>query len=124
MTTPDPIAEYFDNLAARGHEPLLERASGTLRFDVVGDARTERWRLAVSKGDLAVSRGSGRADAVLRAERPTFERLVRGQANGLAALLRGAITLEGRPELIVMFQRLLPRPLDTPAARRPSRRQR
>jgi hypothetical protein len=114
----DPVAEFFDGLAAREHEPLLEKAAGTFRLDVLDGKRTERWFLTLAKGDLAVSRGRGAADVVMRVERPLAERLVQGKANALSAVLRGAMTVEGNPELLVLFQRLLPRPRDARASGR------
>jgi hypothetical protein len=112
MTNADAIAEYFDELTSRGHAPMLEKVTATLRFDVVNGKRTERWLLRVEKGDLEVSRRNIAADAVFRAERPLFERVFSGKANPVAAFLRGELFVEGRPELIVLFQRLVPRPGD------------
>src|SRR5262245_1156494 len=100
----------MEGLAARGHEPCLAKASGTVRFDVVDGANTERWLLTVTKGDLAVSRRNARADVVLRGPRRLFEQLVQGNANATAAVLRGALEVEGNLGLIVLVQRLLPRP--------------
>lgn len=106
-------AEFFEGLAARGHEPLLEKATGTMRFDIRNGRRTETWVLSVRKGDLSVSRKQAAADIVVRAEAPLLERIVRGKANAMAAVLRGEVVVEGHPELLVLFQRLLPRPKDS-----------
>jgi hypothetical protein len=106
----DVIAELFDRLARRGHEPLLGKASGTLRLDLANGARTEHWLLTMRRGSVEVSRTKGDADCVAHVERALFERLVAGEANALAALLRGQIVLEGNPELLVMVQRLFPGP--------------
>ena len=43
-------------------------------------------------------------------DRALFQRLANGEVNAMAALLRGAIAVEGDPQLLVMFQRLLPGP--------------
>ena len=72
--TSDPIAEFFAELGRRGHEPLLEKARGSARFDVVDGKRTERWLLTIDKGDLRVSRKNAAADCVVRVDRATFER--------------------------------------------------
>jgi putative sterol carrier protein len=109
LATTDPIAEFMDDLAARGNDPSLANATGTVRFDVVDGKRTERWLVTVTKGALDVSRRNARADAVVRGPRPIFERLVRGKANATAAFLRGALTLEGDLGLLVLVQRLFPR---------------
>jgi predicted lipid carrier protein YhbT len=106
----DATTEFFGDLAARGHVPALEKATGTVRFDVSNGKRTARWLVTVKKGDVTVSKGDGPADSVVRAERAVFERIARGEVNGMAAILRGAMNVEGDPELLVLFQRLFPGP--------------
>jgi putative sterol carrier protein len=46
----------------------------------------------------------------MRADRKLFGRMASGKVNAFAAVLRGAITIEGDPRLLVLFQRLLPGP--------------
>jgi putative sterol carrier protein len=106
----DATTEFFDELGRRGHEPILEKVTATMRFDLADAGRTERWLVAVDKGDVAVSHRNAKADCVLRADRKLFEGLARGEVNAMAALLRGAIGVEGDPQLMVVFQRLLPAP--------------
>jgi putative sterol carrier protein len=114
----DAIAEFFAELGRRGHEPLLENASGSARFDVTGGKRTQRWLLTIDKGDLAVSRTNAAADCVVRVDRAAFERAVKGKFNLMAAALRGELTIGGDPRLLVLLQRLFPRP--SRSRRRPS----
>ena len=106
----DPTAEFFDSLAERGHEPLLEKATGTLRFDLRDGKKVDRWLVAVDKGDIAVSRRNVRADCVVSADKALFDRIASGKANALAAMLRGEMGVEGDVRLLVAFQRLLPGP--------------
>ena len=108
--TADSIAEFFNELGNRGHEPLLQRASGSARFDVADGKRTERWLLTIDRGDLRVSRRNAAADCVLRLDRRTFERAVNGELNLMAAALRGTFALGGDPRFLVLLQRLFPRP--------------
>ena len=107
---PDLTAEFFDELASRGHEPLLRKVTGSARFDVVAGERTERWLVTIDKGDICVSRGNTPADAVLRANKGSFDRVVAGELNLMAAVLRGEVAVEGDPRLLVRLQRLFPRP--------------
>jgi ubiquinone biosynthesis protein UbiJ len=102
----DVIAEFFGALDSRGHEPMLEKASGTLRFDVATGKRTERWFVAVKRGDVAVSRQNRRAECVVRVEKPVLEAIVSGRSNATAAMLRGVVVIEGDLDLLVLFQRL------------------
>jgi len=115
----DSTAEFFDELGRRGHEPLLEKATGTVRFDLDAGKQTERWFVTVSKGDLAVSRKNVRADCVVSTDRALFDGVASGKTNAMAALLRGAMAVEGDVRLLVAFQRLFPGaagPQETPPA--------
>jgi predicted lipid carrier protein YhbT len=117
----DPTDEFFRDLGLRGHEPLLEKARGTVRFELVDGKRTDRWLVTLDKGDVSVSRKNVAADCVVRGERALFDAMASGDANGMAAYLRGQLTLEGDPELLVLVQRVLPGPA-TGRARRTTTR--
>jgi len=103
--------ELFVGLGEAGHVPLLKQASGTMLFELLGGQRIERWRVIVERGQVSVARGNGPADCVLRADRKLFARMAAGRVNAFAAVLRGEVTVEGDPRLLVLFQRLLPGPL-------------
>jgi putative sterol carrier protein len=109
-------ADFFEELARRGHEPMLEKLSATVRFDLDRGERVERWLVTVDRGDLAVSRRHLKADCVFRTDGELFDGLVKGEVNAMAALLRGAIGVEGDPSVIVLFQRLFPSPARDPRA--------
>jgi putative sterol carrier protein len=106
----DATTEFFEQLAGRGHEPLLEKASGSVRFDLTERQRTERWLVEVREGEIAVSHRNVRADCIVRCPRTLFSQLARGEENALAALLRGAIEVEGAVGLLVLVQKLFPGP--------------
>jgi putative sterol carrier protein len=114
----DETADFFESLRARGHQPLLEHIAGTLRFDIGDDGDVERWSVVVDDGDVAVSRASRKADCRVRASRKLFDGFVTGETNALAAYLRGAVEVEGDPELLLRFQRIFPGP---PVRRRKAR---
>jgi putative sterol carrier protein len=103
-------AQFFEQLGKRGHEPLLEHATGTLRFDLAEGKRTDRWLVSVKKGDVAVRHENGEADVVVSTDRALFDSLASGKQNAMAALLRGAVGVEGRVQLLALFQRLFPGP--------------
>jgi putative sterol carrier protein len=104
--------ELFEDLTERRHEPLLARTSGVLCLELQDGNETERWTLAVDKGDLTITRGDDRdADCTLSCEKAFFDRLVLGQENAMASALRGDIVLDGSCwQLLVALQKLLPDP--------------
>jgi putative sterol carrier protein len=104
----DSTIQFFDELGSRGHEPLLEKATGTVRFDLTEGKKTERWLVTVAKGDLAVSHRNVRADCVVSSDKALFDGVASGKTNAMAALLRGAMSVEGDVRLLVAFQRLFP----------------
>jgi predicted lipid carrier protein YhbT len=106
----DVTREFFDQLGGRAHQPLLENARGSLRFDLSNGRQTDHWLVTVTKGKVATSRERGEADCVIRADRALFDRIAGGEQNAMAALLRGAVTVEGDLELLRLFQRLVPGP--------------
>ena len=114
----DETAQFFEQLGRRGHEPLLEHATGTIRFDLVRGKRTDQWFVSVKKGDIAVSHKNGEADAVITTDEAVFHQLATGEQNAFAALLRGAVGAEGRVQLLAQFQRLLPAPPKSRRGRR------
>jgi putative sterol carrier protein len=116
----DPTAEFFDDLSQRGHEPLLQKAKGTARFDVVHGTKTDRWLLTIDKGDMAVARRNAAADCVLRADKALFDRVVTGEQSSVAAVLRGELGVEGDWRLLILVQRLFPGPPDAHKKGRPA----
>ena len=103
-------AAFFGELAERGHEPLLENTKGKLRVELADGKRIDRWFLEVDNGDVAVSRKNAKADCTVRAKKGLFDRIAEGEVNAAAAVLRGALTIDGNVELLVRLQRLFPGP--------------
>jgi putative sterol carrier protein len=100
---------FFEGLDGHASDPLLhEQMSGTIRFDLDHDGEIRSWWVAFAEGTIVVTRGPGEANCTLRAPEELFERVIRGEANPLTAVMRGEIEVEGDPELLLRFQRLLP----------------
>jgi len=106
----DPSTAFFERLAERGTDPALGQVTGTVRIDLDRDGRAEHWRVALRRGTIAVSQSADAADCVLRAKGSVFDDLASGRANALATTLRNELEIEGDPNLLVRFQRLLPAP--------------
>jgi putative sterol carrier protein len=112
----DPAKQFFDALERREHDPLVEKADGSIRFEVRDNGHVDRWVVTMDRGDVSVSHKGGPADCTLRADKSTFRQIATGELNAFSATLRGLIEAEGDTELLVAFQRLLP----DPPKRRPS----
>jgi hypothetical protein len=106
----DPTEEFFDELGRHGHERLLKKSRGTIRFELEHDGRVDHWFLAIDSGEVRVSREERDADMVIHTERAFFERMARGEAKPLAAWLRSDIVGEGQFRFIVLLERLFPPP--------------
>jgi hypothetical protein len=113
----DATAEFFDELGRRGHEPMLTRLSATVRWDIIDGDQTEHRLVSIDHGDLRVTLSDEPADCVITAERAVCDDVIRGRTSALAALLRGAVTVEGNLELMVLAQRLFPRQRGVSAGR-------
>jgi putative sterol carrier protein len=113
----DSTAVFFERLDQRGHEPLLDKVTGTVRFELTNGKSAERWLINLDRGDIAVSQKSGKADCTARMSEALFDEIVTGRENAMAAVLRGAVVVEGNPELLILLQRLFPGP-QQPARKR------
>jgi alkyl sulfatase BDS1-like metallo-beta-lactamase superfamily hydrolase len=107
-TAADPTRGFFEHLAETGADPLLRPVTGTIRFDLTADGRTEHWRVALKAGVMTVGRGGDAADATVAMSRDLFDRLATGQANLMTAILRDEVQTAGNLGLIVRFQRVFP----------------
>jgi putative sterol carrier protein len=108
MEPTDDITEFFQELGDREYEPLLAKARGWVRFELVEPDRIDRWLVAVDKGAVAVSHSDGPAECTARLDRALFGRLCRGEGNAIAAVLRGAVTSTGDIELLLTIARIFP----------------
>jgi predicted lipid carrier protein YhbT len=99
---------FFDELERRKREPLLTRMTGTVRFDLTHGRQTDHWLVTVKRGRIGVRHENGPADAVLRVSDALFVEILAGRVQTMAAFLRGALSVEGDLELLLLVQRLLP----------------
>jgi len=109
-TSGSPTDAFFAALEARGHEPLVKSASGSVRFDIRDGERVAHWHVTMKKGDLTVAHQKLDADAVVRLDKETFDGMSTGTINAMAAALRGDLVPEGDLGLVLLFQRLFPAP--------------
>lgn len=115
----DATVEFFDGLTRRGRDARVAKVDGTLGFDLVGDGYQKHWFVEVRRGYIAVSREPRQVECVLHSPLALFNKIIAGEDNAIAALLRGAVTADGDLRLLFQFQRLMPGP---PGARDPRHR--
>lgn len=113
MTT---ASEFFERLANVGHDPSLCKVSGTVRFDIRSGEQVQRWLLHIDHGRLRVLQDGGPAGTVIVLSEKVAEAMARGELNGLAAMLRGEIMVDGDLGLALRLGRLFP---SSPALRGP-----
>lgn len=101
---------FFEQLADMGQDPRLCKVRGSVRFDVREDDRVRQWLLTIDHGQLRVSPGDGPASAVVSLSSEVAEAMVRGELNGLSAMLRGEILVDGDLGLALRMGRLLHAP--------------
>ena len=114
----EPIEEFFERLTRGGPDRLPARADGSLRIDLTSGKTTERWFITRHGGDISVSHRNAKADSVIRTSKDQFEGMIAGTVNAMSAALRGVVSLEGDPTLLVQFQRALPGPPATGTVQR------
>ena len=62
------------------------------------------------EGRRRLSHKNAKADCVVRADRALFDGIASGEANAMAAFLRGAVEIDGDRGLLLAFQRAFPGP--------------
>ena len=114
----EPIEEFFERLTLGGADALHRPADGSLRIDLTSGTTIERWFITMHGGDVSVSHRNAKADSVIRTSKDEFEGMITGRVNAMSAALRGVVSLEGDPTLLVLFQRALPGPPSTTTGQR------
>jgi putative sterol carrier protein len=107
----EPTRDFFTRLAEQ-HQLLPTALTGVMRFDLADGERIEHWYLAIRKGDVTVSHKGPEPDCTVRTELATFEAIVTGTMNAMAAVLRGAVEIQGRFALLTAVQRFFAAPAD------------
>jgi hypothetical protein len=109
----DPVGEFMERLGEQGFDPRLGHIKGTIRIESQRSNRVEHWLVTLDRGAIAVSRDDAPADTTVRTDSETLEGLIDGSVNGMAAMLRGLVTVEGELDLLLYFARLFGPPPGT-----------
>ena len=98
----------LDALAQRSRERPVKAFTGLVRFDVVDGDTTEHWYLECRKGVVTVALEGDEPGCVVRGDLATFEAVLGGTSNLMAAVLRGALQIDGESFLLLGLRRLFP----------------
>lgn len=115
-----PTEEFFADLSRRRRDERLVGTTGTVRVDLRNGRRTDHWLITLDDGEAEVGRANAPADCVVYADQDFFDEMVTGRVNAMAAVLRGALTVEGRPDLAIQLQRIFPGPPDAVGPKQPA----
>ncbi|MGC4880238.1 SCP2 sterol-binding domain-containing protein [Micromonospora sp. DT43] len=102
-------SDFFSRLAAACQDPRFSKVCGSVRFDIGNGDDLEQWLLIIDHGRMEVSRSADPADTVIRVSVPVADAMARGEVNGLAAITRGEILVDGDLGLALRLGRLFPR---------------
>jgi putative sterol carrier protein len=111
------IDAFFESIGGV-HPEVPNTVSGSLRFDLENGKRSECWRVTIDKGVVSSERSDASADCLVHTDKATWEAIIQGRANALAALLRGAMRVEGEVVLMAYFRRLFTEPAAVHEAQR------
>jgi putative sterol carrier protein len=98
----------LEALAERSRERPITAFNGVVRFDVRDGDRVDEWYLTIAKGVVSVALEGDAPDCVVTGDVVTFDAVLSGKANAMAALLRGALDAQGKVVLLTALQRLFP----------------
>ncbi|MEU8330511.1 SCP2 sterol-binding domain-containing protein [Micromonospora sp. NPDC048839] len=100
---------FFERLTVAGQDPRFNKVCGSVRFDIGDGGNLEQWLLEIDHGRMRVTRSADPATTVIRVSAPVAEAMARGEVNGLAAITRGEIMVDGDLGLALRLGRLFPR---------------
>ena len=100
---------FFERLTVAGRDPRFSKVCGSVRFDIRDDGHLEQWLLDIDHGRMRVTRSGGPATTVIQVSAQLADAMARGEVNGLAAITRGEILVDGDLGLALRLGRLFPR---------------
>ncbi|MFE9190043.1 SCP2 sterol-binding domain-containing protein [Micromonospora sp. NPDC007208] len=100
---------FFERLTVAGQDPRFSNICGSVRFDIRDGGHLEQWMLDIDHGQMRVTRSGGPATTVIQVSAQLAEAMARGEVNGLAAITRGEIMVDGDLALALRIGRLFPR---------------
>lgn len=113
---PGTTKAFLEDLASRGREPLLHGVVATVEIDLVNGPTTKTHFARLDDGVVRLVNHPSRIDAVIRADSDIFDGMATGRINSTAAMLRGALAVEGDIGVVASLFRVFPGPSGSPVA--------
>ena len=102
----DPVEDFFQELARRRYEPLLQHTAGSIRFDLLDGNQVDHWWVGIDRGRLTVCHEDRAREEHRPQDRSTFLDIILGRRNPMTTFLQGDAGYSGESEPLVVFQRL------------------
>ncbi|MEU8179690.1 SCP2 sterol-binding domain-containing protein [Micromonospora sp. NPDC049047] len=100
---------FFERLTAAGQDPRFSKVRASVRFDIRDGDHLDQWLLDIDNGRMRVTRSGQPATTVIMVSAQVADAMARGEVNGLAAITRGEILVDGDLSLALRLGRLFPR---------------
>ncbi len=97
--------DFFLELASQHTYPSVRGVTGTGRFVISG---VGVWHVTIDDGNVQVSQQDIPADVTITSDEPVFDRIVRGEADLVVAVIQRQIQVTGNLALATILNRLLP----------------
>ncbi|MFJ6168318.1 SCP2 sterol-binding domain-containing protein [Micromonospora orduensis] len=106
---------FFERLTDAGQDPRFSKVCGSVRFDIRDGDDLDQWLLTIDHGRMRVTKSPAPATTVIKVSAQVADAMARGEVNGLAAIARGEILVDGDLGLALRIGRLFPRAQEAPA---------
>ena len=117
----DATTRFFETSTGGRYEPCWRSPAEASASDLHEGARTTHWLMRSTGESIEVSREDREADTVIGTSPALFENLAAGREDGVAALLRGDITVTRGPPVGAAVGAALPQPSGCLRPARPNR---
>ena len=97
------VKDFFDSLEGRADSSKTAGMTNSYLFDIEGEGQ---WLVKVADGAVAVTPGSGDADATITTTGEVFEKIVSGEQNPTTAYMTGKLKIKGDMGAAMKLQKI------------------
>ncbi len=100
----ETVREFFEQLPNRAQLSKTEGMTNSYLFEIDGAGT---WKVDVNDGTVSVVEGASDADVTIQASEDTFQGLVAGEINPIAAYMQKKIKVRGDMGAAMKLQKIL-----------------